>query len=648
MIFEARRPGRVVTACCVVAGCAALGAVIPSASGDDPAQTAQFLDAEPLYFPTTVVGRTTFALEDLDGDHVVDLAYAEYTGAMRYLRGLGGGLFDTIPQVIGPGQSMSTVFPPFCADVDGDGDNDVVAAGDGSRTTGVIRRARVHVNDGAGGFSTVLDVDTAATAPATSQVAAIDLGGDGDLDFVVPDYLSREVLVFRNDAGTFVEQQRLAPDEDNAPGHTFIAGDVNGDGRDDLLIASSSGSAEHLGVAVQAADGTLGTVVWFGAPSVLTGAPSRYFAVPSDFDADGDLDVLVRRFIARNDGNGTFTFDAQAELTDPGLYAFTDLNNDGRVDAFRVDGSDTLHVRPGALAGFGPDESYPAHVPLPEGATLVTDLFSGDVDDDGRPDLVFGTQFDGGVTLLRQTGTPAPVASGVEPGVIREAGVQTLRITGLRFLEGVAAESSTGTTIDAVTFLDSTSIEVTASFSEAAGSGTQALALRNPDGQRALVAVRLESLALDVTRGRVKDARLPARDVLVVSGHLTRTTLSASDAESSLDDLVRDGMRLTLGHGADTLVVDLPADDAHWKRRGKGGHARIVWRSARDEFPRRRLVVRGRDGAFRLRQSLFDHPALDTGAPTPLRVTATTGDDVGTADTAWTPARRRTFRLATR
>jgi RTX calcium-binding nonapeptide repeat (4 copies)/FG-GAP-like repeat len=81
------------------------------------------------------------------------------------------------------------------ADVDGDGCNDVIGAGDHGR--GIV-----HLGDGAGGFDSGRDLpqlgyqNPAATTRVSMAVA--DLTGDGRPDLVIADQLGSAVMVYRN------------------------------------------------------------------------------------------------------------------------------------------------------------------------------------------------------------------------------------------------------------------------------------------------------------------------------------------------------------------------------------------------------------------------------------------------------------------
>jgi hypothetical protein len=120
-----------------------------------------------------------------------------------------------------------------------------------------------------------------------------------------------------------------------------------------------------------------------------------------DFNGDGKLDVAVGSignsevFIFTNNGSGGSTSFAQGPpitpLDDPRQIAIADLNGDGLPDIAVVSASgddteDTVAVYRNAGSGsFVLSKSYPTG-----SSSTPTALLSGDVDGDGRPDLVVG------------------------------------------------------------------------------------------------------------------------------------------------------------------------------------------------------------------------------------------------------------------
>ena len=144
----------------------------------------------------------------------------------------------------------------FRSDLDGDGDADIVHCNGDTMDSGLARSnhgVRVLWNDGARAFR----VEEIAVMPGASQASAADVDGDGDLDVVAAAF---HPSVGGHDVGTFdsllwVEQ---APggwlthsiERDHCEHAAFAIVDVDGDGRRDLAAgtfrADPSGSPQPV------------------------------------------------------------------------------------------------------------------------------------------------------------------------------------------------------------------------------------------------------------------------------------------------------------------------------------------------------------------------------------------------------------------
>ena len=172
------------------------------------------------------------------------------------------------------------------------------------------------------------------------------------------------------------------------------AGDVDGDGTDDLFISFWSPGLRKNVVRLYHVQGAFVRDVTDHSKISLPGAAA--YATFADFDNDGWLDLFVignegRGHLFRNAGNGTFT-----EVTDKAgvgdvrgarKAVFIDLDHDGDLDLLLV-GSGQRTVYRNNLDGTFTDAT--AAFGLTGGA--ASDVAFGDFDGDGRTDVFFANE----------------------------------------------------------------------------------------------------------------------------------------------------------------------------------------------------------------------------------------------------------------
>ncbi len=284
-------------------------------------------------------------ITDLDGDGKPDLAVPDRTGgAVSLLRNLSatgpltGGSFA-------PLFSLNTgvnLYEMAVADFDGDGQPDLAVVSSSSKTVSIFRNASTT------NFSFAGRADFATGANPVS-VAAGDLDGDGKMDLVVANYDSGTVSVLRNLSvpGSLTTNSFAAGVDLPAGLHpvSVAIADLDGDGRRDIVVANDSG-------------GTLAVLLNLSSPGALT---SNSFAAKFDVATGGNA----------------FGF------------AVADLNGDGRPDLVVPNKANaTVGIFQNlSTPGFLSAASFSPRITLAAGA-LPASAVVADLDGDGWPEIV--------------------------------------------------------------------------------------------------------------------------------------------------------------------------------------------------------------------------------------------------------------------
>ena len=276
-------------------------------------------------------------------------------------------------------------------------------------------------------------------AAGTGAVAIVkgDFNHDGHADLAVVNRDSDTVsILLGNGDGTFRAGGNFAV---ALTPRSIAVGDFNRDGNLDLAVASECATSACVNGAVSLlfgnGDGT------FREPAVtLDAGPTSVFVLASDFNADGKLDLAVANAnlgepsngsisVFLGNGNGTFSSPATYKVgttAGPLSLASGDLNGDGKPDlvaAINWNGG------PSAMAvllndgsgGFSPAVNYATS------AAGSVSVAVADLNGDGRLDVVVAqSEFFLDIFLGNGDGTfgaPAELFGGSQPAFVRVADI---------------------------------------------------------------------------------------------------------------------------------------------------------------------------------------------------------------------------------
>ena len=246
---------------------------------------------------------------DLDRDGTRDLLVADLgeflprdhdKGAVVWLRGLGAGRFA--PFAIG---GLPRVADVRAADVDADGDLDLIVAAFGFRRTGQVLLLENRTTDWAQPAFAPRPLDP---RPGAIGLEVADLDGDGRADFVTALAQEHEqVMAFVNTGGrSFRPEVLYAAPHPNWGSSGLALADLDADGDIDVLLANGDTFDDNLlkpyhGLAwlenVTAPDGPLRFEHRW-----LASLPGPHGVRAVDLDGDGDLDVLASALVAGGGG----------------------------------------------------------------------------------------------------------------------------------------------------------------------------------------------------------------------------------------------------------------------------------------------------------------------------------------------------------
>jgi hypothetical protein len=323
---------------------------------DDPAiaataSAAQVKFAKPVTYGTIGDWAVSVAIQDLNNDGKPDMVVANRTSStIAVLLGNGDGTFQTPVTYNSGGGSYDQgggVNSVVIGDVNGDGNPDLVVANQNS-TVGVL------LGNGNGTFQTAVTYGSGGVGPVS--VAVADLNGNGKLDIIVANNCaaanncpgefspSSVGVLLNNGDGTF--QTAVTYSTGGTETNSIAVADVNGDGKPDVLVVN--GGPEQtgsVGVVLGNGDGTFQTAVTYSVGGLVSGS-----VAVADLNGDGKLDMVVTNLceetgdnsdcpsgvvsVLLGNGNGTFqpamtyVLD-RVEITS---VAIGDVNGDGRPD----------------------------------------------------------------------------------------------------------------------------------------------------------------------------------------------------------------------------------------------------------------------------------------------------------------------------
>ncbi|UPT70464.1 MAG: VCBS repeat-containing protein [Flavobacterium sp. JAD_PAG50586_2] len=332
---------------------------------------------------------------DMDNDGDKDLIWASKSdGTIKGFKNTDGlGNFGDSFNVENNVSSVQSIYP---ADIDGDGDQDILSC---YTIDGGSQGVTWYRNNGTGSnYGSRILISNAVSN--TNSVYAGDLDGDGDMDVASASGVDDKIAWYKNldGLGTFGTQQVLTLTADGA--QVVRITDVDADGDKDVVFGSNT-------------DKKIG---WFNnldgqgnfSSEILIGQNTGdirdiYF---SDMDADGDLDFLTAgldiRLFNNTNNTGSFTSSILTKSIDGGrVVSVDDLDGDGDKDIAVASYWDDKISWYRNLDGQG--NYYNTQTIISTDLNGATSVRIGDVDGDGFKDVLATAYLDNTVVWFRNT-----------------------------------------------------------------------------------------------------------------------------------------------------------------------------------------------------------------------------------------------------
>jgi len=387
------------------------GLLLLGLAGLAPAAFAQSSFGPAVTYASGGTSTLGVALGDVNGDGRPDIAVAsqgtDNVSVLLSLPGAAGTFGPATTYSLGAGSRPTGIA---LGDVNGDGRLDIVTGNQATNAVGVLLGSAATP----GTFAAAVTYASGGNAP--NIVALADLNGDGRLDIATANTGGNTVGVLLASAtapGTFGMAAVYSSGGGGNP-VGITTGDVNGDGRPDIVTSSNAGGTVAVLLASATAPGTFGSGTIYS-----SGGAGTVGVALGDVNRDGQVDI-----VATNSSSSTVSV-LLGSATAPGAFAapvtypsgggspnfalLGDVNGDGLLDIVTANSaSGTVGVLTGRAAAPG---TFATATTYASGGNGPIGIALGDVNGDGRRDVVTANYNSATVAVLLNTGTFLAAAS---------------------------------------------------------------------------------------------------------------------------------------------------------------------------------------------------------------------------------------------
>ena len=336
---------------------------------------------------------TSVFAADIDGDGDLDVLSSDlFADEIAWYENLDGQGNFSIKKIIA--SELNQCFRVFASDLDGDGDMDAIAVYASSSRISWFENL-----DGQGNFG--LEKEIALSTASSGILDVADIDGDGDMDIISGKALGDNVVWYENEdgLGNFGDKQIVTTDAADVT--SVFAADIDGDNDIDLL-STSNGDSKIAWYENLNGQGN------FGTQQIITNnADDPRFVTTEDLDGDGDMDILSGYYdgdmlVWFENTNGQGSFSAQQIISDEtnGITSATaaDVDNDGDMD---VISTSTIGWDVAWYENQDGQGSFGAKQLIDDNARQVNKVFVVDLDNDSNVDIITSAQWQPGVAWYK-------------------------------------------------------------------------------------------------------------------------------------------------------------------------------------------------------------------------------------------------------